>query len=176
MPLWPLPMSVASKPAQLLCWGADMQVQFDPAKQSFGPQREGMTTSLVDFGNFSGIPGEPQAFPPSPHTVLSVAAIWHCAETKLTASYTPVRPVGFDGIIPIYSAFGWELGKNFFGAPFDWRLPGLSQTEFFTKLKALIETAYAANNNQKVALWAFSFGPQFTLSFLHRMTQAWKDQ
>ena len=31
---------------------------------------------------------------------------------------------------------------------------------------------YTSLNGSKVALWAFSFGPQYALSFLHRMTQA----
>eukprot|EP00040_Diaphanoeca_grandis_P027588 m.157268 g.157268 ORF g.157268 m.157268 type:complete len:799 (+) comp31047_c0_seq1:151-2547(+) len=89
---------------------------------------------------------------------------------------------GFEGIPgfgnegPVYEIAGWELGKTLFAAPFDWRLPSIAQQSFFSDLKLLVERASATNNGQKVTLWAYSYGPQYTLSFLHRMTQQWKDQ
>lgn len=83
---------------------------------------------------------------------------------------------GLGDIADVFEQVGWETGKNLFGAPFDWRLPSTAQEEFFSSLKQLVERASVTNGGKKVALWAFSFGPQFTLSFLHRMEQAWKDQ
>lgn len=77
---------------------------------------------------------------------------------------------------PVFEMVGWTSGKDLFAAPYDWRVPSAGQGEFFSKLKALVEQVSADNGGQKVVLWAFSFGPQYTLSFLHRMTQPWKDQ
>lgn len=96
---------------------------------------------------------------------------------------TRVGPVGsFEGI-PVFvkfqylfQAIGWETGKTLFGIPYDWRLPSVSQGKFFTNLKHLIEQVYLDNSQQKVTLWAFSFGPTFTLAFMHRMSPAWKDK
>jgi len=97
-----------------------------------------------------------------------------------------VRLVDFGGIqgMPAFSAFlpyweklGFVLGKNLFGAPYDWRYPTSGRPDsFFTDLQHLVEHAYAANGNRRVFLLAPSFGPQFVLGFLHRMTQAWKNQ
>lgn len=137
--LWPAAAALATEPAQLACWVADMEVVYDPPSKTFGPQRKGLQTRLVDFGSFDGIPG-------------------------------------FGGVLAMWEAAGWTKGRDFFAAPFDWRLPSSAQAEFFDQLKALVERASASNGNRKVVLWAFSFGPQYTLSFLHRMSQAWKDQ
>ena len=73
-------------------------------------------------------------------------------------------------------AAGWRLSKDLFVAPFDWRLPSVAQAAFFNSTQALVEQAAAQNGGKKVVLWAFSFGPQYTLSFLHRMTPAWKER
>ena len=58
---------------------------------------------------------------------------------------------------------------------YDWRVPSGGQDEFFTKLKALVELAFELSGGRKVSLWGISFGPQYALSFLHRMTEEWKD-
>mmetsp|Transcript_325 Transcript_325/g.1049 ORF Transcript_325/g.1049 Transcript_325/m.1049 type:complete len:614 (-) Transcript_325:819-2660(-) len=138
-PLWPVSYDLAAQPNVFLCWAANIEVKFDPTSQSFRPLRDGETTELVDFGNFSGI-------------------------------------TGLSALLPYYAMTGWLPGKNLFAAPFDWRVPSSGQAEFFANLKALIEQAYATNGGSKVVLWAYSFGPQYALSFLHRMTQEWKDQ
>jgi hypothetical protein len=75
------------------------------------------------------------------------------------------------------SQAGWKLGKDFAGAPYDWRLPVSQQkTGFIAKTKALVEKLYTANGAAKVVLMGVSFGPQNALGFLHAMTQQWKDQ
>ena len=97
-------------------------------------------------------------------------------ETELVdfGSFDGIGGLGF--IAGLAEMVGWQSGKSLFAAPFDWRVPSVGQDEFYAKLKALIEQTSAANGNAKVVLWAFSFGPQYTLSFLHRMTEPWKDQ
>ena len=95
------------------------------------------------------------------------------------------RPVDFgrkDGVPMLdvmWSALqvaGWRLSKDAFVAPFDWRLPSVAQAAFFNSTKSLVEQAAARNGGKKVVLWAVSFGPQYTLSFLHRMSPAWKER
>ena len=73
-------------------------------------------------------------------------------------------------------AAGWRVSKDLFVAPFDWRLPSVAQAAFFNSTQALVEQAAARNGGKKVVIWAFSFGPQYTLSFLHRMSPAWKER
>jgi hypothetical protein len=67
---------------------------------------------------------------------------------------------GLDILLPWLTMTGWTPGKTLFAAPFDWRVPSGGQSEFFTKLKALVEQTSAANGGSKVILWAYSFGPQ----------------
>mmetsp|Transcript_20058 Transcript_20058/g.52094 ORF Transcript_20058/g.52094 Transcript_20058/m.52094 type:complete len:641 (+) Transcript_20058:265-2187(+) len=86
---------------------------------------------------------------------------------------------GIPGFQPIYAMFqigGWEVGKTIFGVPFDWRLPSVSLEDTYTQMVQLIENASAINGGKKVTIWAFSGGPQPTLGFLHRQSQAWKDK
>lgn len=72
---------------------------------------------------------------------------------------------------------GWVIGESLFSVPYDWRLPAFAQSdEFFSNFTTLVERAYTSNGNRKVVLMGASFGPQFVLSFLHRQSQAWKDQ
>lgn len=77
---------------------------------------------------------------------------------------------------PWGSAGGWTLNRDLFIAPFDWRLPPTASEKTFIFWKDLIENVSAANNNQPVVLWGYSGGPQWALSFLHRMTSEWKDK
>jgi len=83
----------------------------------------------------------------------------------------------FKGLVPYWQKLGYNIGTTMFGAPYDWRYPTSGRPgTFFTDLQHLVEHAYSVNNNRRVFLLAPSFGPQFALGFLHRMTQAWKDQ
>jgi hypothetical protein len=109
------------------------------------------------------------------HSTKTFGPLRKGCETELVdfGNFSGITGPGFSGI---FEMVGWTAGKDLFAAPFDWRVPSVGQDEFYTKLKALVELASAANGNAKVVLWAFSFGPQYTLSFLHRMTQAWKEQ
>lgn len=81
-----------------------------------------------------------------------------------------------DFLIPYWEQLGYKVGQNLFGAPYDWRMPTSGRFgTFFTDLQKLVEHAYALNN-RRVVILAPSFGPQFGLGFLHRMTQEWKNQ
>ena len=51
-----------------------------------------------------------------------------------------------------------------------------SQSEYFSKLKTLIEDTYSANGNKKITLLSHSLGCPYTLVFLNKQTQDWKDR
>ena len=51
-----------------------------------------------------------------------------------------------------------------------------SQSEYFSKLKTLIEDTYSANGNKKITLMSHSLGCPYTLVFLNKQTQDWKDR
>ena len=48
--------------------------------------------------------------------------------------------------------------------------------EYFTKLKNLVEETYSANGNKKITLMSHSLGCPYTLVFLNKQTQDWKDK
>lgn len=104
------------------------------------------------------------------------------------------EPTGIETRVPSFGSFdnfgaagvyytqnltsaGYVPGQTLFAAPFDWRLPGFNQTAvLYPALQGLVEKVSAMNNGSKVVLMALSYGPQIVLSFLHRMTVAWKSQ
>lgn len=63
---------------------------------------------------------------------------------------------------------------NLYGAPYDFRFHPGDAEEYFVKLKGLIEDAYSRDG--KVVLISHSMGAPYTLYFLNRQPQAWKDQ
>jgi hypothetical protein len=72
---------------------------------------------------------------------------------------------------------GYVVGKDLFGAPFDWRHAPLYIDFFYQQFKDLIEHAYATNDNTPVALFAYSAGAMVTHRFLTQFVdQAWKDK
>lgn len=83
----------------------------------------------------------------------------------------------FNAFVPFWEKLGYFVGKNLFGAPYDWRYPTTGRPDsFFSDLQTLVEKAYTQNNNSRVILLAPSFGPQFVLGFLHRMSANWKQK
>lgn len=71
--------------------------------------------------------------------------------------------------------YGYQLGVNLFGAPFDWRMSDQGHTtKFYPNFKALVERVYA-QTGKKPTIIAPSYGPQNVLGFLRTVTQEWKD-
>eukprot|EP01038_Epipyxis_sp_PR26KG_P017283 gene17283-23835_t len=93
---------------------------------------------------------------------------------------------GIKGLTPVYysimkqfEAWGYEIGKNAFAAPYDYRIMSKESLQLFgfiDELKLLIENAYYKNNESKVYLIGHSNGPPTLYSFLAAMSQPWKDQ
>ena len=48
--------------------------------------------------------------------------------------------------------------------------------EYFAKLKKLIETTFAENKNKRILLVSQSMGCPYSLLFLYRQTQEWKNK
>jgi len=71
---------------------------------------------------------------------------------------------------------GLKRNLSIRGAPYDFRKAPNENEEYFGKLKLLVEETYEANNKSAVVLIAHSMGGPMSLQFLHRQTQAWKDQ
>lgn len=60
---------------------------------------------------------------------------------------------------------GYEIEKDFFVAPYDWRLAPAFTNEFYSKLKTLIEDVYD-KTGKKVTLLAYSMGAFMIQQFL----------
>jgi lysophospholipase-3 len=75
---------------------------------------------------------------------------------------------------PFWQDAGYVVNQTIFCASFDWRMPSIGLGHYFTQLQATVELASSMNGNTTVDLVSVSYGPQVTLSFLHRMTAAWK--
>lgn len=50
-----------------------------------------------------------------------------------------------------------------------------SANDYFTKLKSLVEETYKANGNKQVTLLSHSLGCPYTLVFLNKQTNEWKN-
>lgn len=94
----------------------------------------------------------------------------------------------FESIEAIYWSFpkfaetwGYELNRNLFGIPFDYRFmseDGLDSVGFLEELQSFIEKVYYLNNQQKVLLIGHSNGGPTMYTFLtsSKLSQAWKDK
>ena len=93
----------------------------------------------------------------------------------------------YDLINLLTSKYGYEVGQNLVGAPYDWRLAadGLSSMRTFSgndslpyydKLKELIQSTYTKNGNTPVSIISHSMGGPVALHFLHQQTKEWKDK
>lgn len=67
---------------------------------------------------------------------------------------------------------GYTVGKNIFGAPYDWRLGPNMPSSFWTQLSALVEKAYNTNSNTKVVLVGHSLGGFMVQRYLTQHTTA----
>ncbi|OHS94445.1 Lecithin:cholesterol acyltransferase family protein [Tritrichomonas foetus] len=127
-----------------------LTVELDPKTGNL-TSRHNTTISTVDFGGVSGIKGiGPEYF----------------------GKYLPVN---YEEYIKSFLEIGYEVRKDLFSAPYDWRY-GLEQPdEYFEQLQQLIEHAYRINQNSKVAILAHGHGATLAHMFLtDRMTADWR--
>lgn len=72
----------------------------------------------------------------------------------------------FGSLIKYFVKNGYELEKNLFVSPYDWRLAPLFVDNFWIDLKNQIESAFKKSNNQKVTLFGYSMGCFMIQQFL----------
>ncbi|XP_068689342.1 lysosomal phospholipase A and acyltransferase-like [Montipora foliosa] len=92
----------------------------------------------------------------------------HLDTDNLVAYFAPMTD--------IMVSWGYERGVTVRAAPYDFRYGPESQSEYFTKLKDLIEETYSANNNKTITLLSHSLGCPYTLVFLNKQPNSWKDK
>lgn len=72
----------------------------------------------------------------------------------------------FHTFIEFFESNGYTVGKNFFVAPYDWRMGPLYTDDFWPNLRELIEKAYKKSHGKKVTLIGFSMGTFMIQQFL----------
>lgn len=82
--------------------------------------------------------------------------------------------VYFQPMVSYLQAKGYQIGKDLFGAPYDFRDSGIDNDTFMTDFKLLIEQAYD-QNNEKVTFVTHSMGGKMVLHFLDKkVDESWK--
>lgn len=82
----------------------------------------------------------------------------------------------FGPLINKLQELGYEIRKDLFGVPYDWRNAPGNIDYIYPMIKDLIEQAYHINDNQKVCVLGYSLGCWVTHYFLtHFVDQEWKD-
>lgn len=71
---------------------------------------------------------------------------------------------------------GYVRGKSLRAAPYDFRYDPHNAGDYFENLHLLIEKTYYDNGNQSIMLISHSMGAPYSLYFLKRQTQEWKDK
>lgn len=72
----------------------------------------------------------------------------------------------FGSMINYFENRGYEVGKDFFVASYDWRIAPLFIDDYWLQLRQLIEKVYYQSNGQKVTLVGFSMGCFMIQQFL----------
>jgi len=71
---------------------------------------------------------------------------------------------------------GYTRGKNIRGAPYDFRKAPNDNEEYFVDLAALVEETYEINGNTSSVLLCHSMGCTYSLYFLNRRSDEWKEK
>ncbi|EAX90498.1 Lecithin:cholesterol acyltransferase family protein [Trichomonas vaginalis G3] len=108
--------------------------------------QEGVNLDIVDFGGVDGIS--------------------YLDEFFNITNFIPY----FNKYIKYLETKGYTVGKDLFGAPFDWRRGLMLGDDHYKRMKDLVEKAYTLNSNQKVALVGHSLGGYFIHYFLSNVT------
>lgn len=136
-------------PLQKDCTLSRLKLYYNATQKTYHDAKGVSVDSNVDFGGVGGV----QYLDPS---------------IKASAYYADM--------IANLTAQGYVVGKDLHGAPYDWRLapdghaaPGA----YYDKLRKLIETSVAANDNAGAHIVTHSLGGPTILGFLRRQTSDW---
>ncbi|KAH7819765.1 putative lysophospholipase III [Monocercomonoides exilis] len=148
-PLW-LDISRAL-PGKYKEYVRELTVMYDSNTDTFSSQPD-IVTRPIDFGGIEGVEYLDKNF------------------KNMSGMYSVM--------IKAMKEVGYEVGKNLFGAPFDFRLANakhIMQNGMSEKLKQLIEHAASCNPGKKVHLVGHSMGCTFIHQFLVKyVTEGWK--
>ncbi|XP_047074735.1 lecithin-cholesterol acyltransferase-like 1 [Lolium rigidum] len=136
------------------CFEEQMSLVFDPVINDYVNQ-PGVETRVANFGSVYGFTPKDESCP-------------FCCNIKLRNEL---------------EALGYRDGDTLFGAPYDIRhappRPGQSSkvyTDYFSRVKGLVENASEKNGNKPVILIGHSFGGRLMLDFLNSTPLPWRKQ
>ena len=114
-----------------------------------------------------------------PNTTISIHDFGGDESTKFVIQNELLFHKGFGpsllNFVEHFTELGWQLKKDLFIAPYDWRIGPTFSDQFWPDFRKLIEDAYSVQN-EKVTIIAFSQGGYMTHHFLTKhCTQKWKD-
>lgn len=139
-------------PPLINCLGDWLSMQYD-SKTKDSENQDGVDADIVSFGGVDGIS--------------------YLDESFNITSFIPY----FNMYIEYLQNHGYSVGKDLFGAPFDWRRGLLVGDKHYARLKTLIENAYKINSNTKVSLVGHSLGGYLIHYFLSNMTTPeWREK
>lgn len=134
------------------CLADWLTMRYDP-KTNSAIDQENVELDIVDFGGVSGIGYLDEFF-----------------------NITHFIPY-FNKYIEYLEKRGYTVGKDLFGAPFDWRRGLVLGESHYKRMIALVEKAYKQNGNSKVSLVGHSLGGYFIHYFLSNITTPqWREK
>ena len=143
-------------PSSLACWADNIEIHYDP-KTGKNSNTPGVETRVPGWGVTA--------------TVEYLDPSWSAWILKDAGNY-------FGSLVSaMVDSWGYERGISVRAAPFDFRFAPPSQTDYFARLKALIEETRALNAGSPVTLISHSLGGLFALHFLDKVVTAeWKKE
>ena len=120
-------------PANFDCFYKNFKLNYDTMSTLTSDQK-GAQMFQKDFGGVNGF----RTTDLMPANQSMFKYMYKIVDTLINSSYVP--------------------GKNFFGAPYDWRKAPNEMQDYYSMLTKLVESAYTKNNKTKVVLLAHCMG------------------
>lgn len=134
-------------PLVIDCLCENMAITFDPTTKTYSNSPGVFINATSDFGGFDAMM---YLDPDVLHLVPYMA-----------------------GLVKYFTGLGYTVGRDLYGAPYDWRLCADAQQQYFSRLQSLIELA-VQTNNAPALLVGHSMGGLMSLKFLQSMSADWK--
>lgn len=135
-------------PLAVDCWLDNVRLEYNPAT-GWSKQPKGIEVRVADFGSVESV--------------------------RYLDIKQPALTGYFSDIIDQYEQLGYTADENLLAAPYDFRLAPQELTEYFIKLKKMIENAQDNSvYKKKVTLLCHSMGCTHLLVFLRLQSTAWR--